>query len=114
MTRTIGLLAWLLAVAGCVSAFATQYAGSSSLSPADAFDCAQREVVRLGYTIQDANRDAGLIRSQTATPQAMRMDGTPLLYELTVNIVRGTPTQLSVTAHEKAHADALLAACSGR
>ena len=68
----------------------------------------------MGYTVQDANRDAGLVRAKTPQPTGMKLDGTPFFDEVTVSITTAPGsgrTMLNVTATERSHADAILAAC---
>ena len=110
----LAIIAAALGIAsGCGSAYAKQYVAASALEPATAFDCAQRVVSRLGYTVEEANRDAGLVRARTPQPIGMNLGtGQAMFGEITVTVLRGSGTQISVTANQKAHADSVLADCA--
>ncbi len=112
--RSHRLLVLSVTAAACTSVYGNQYRTESALEPATVFDCVQAKVNALGYTVQDANRDAGLVRAKTAQPTGMKLDGTPFFDEVTVSITKDAGsgrTVLNVTATKRADADSLLAAC---
>lgn len=62
-SAALSLLAFIL-VAACNAPKSLQIASPMALD--QAFDCAVREVNRAGYTVQDANREAGFIAAERA------------------------------------------------
>lgn len=108
--------ALLSMLAACAIVSPKQYRSSTTLTPVATFDCAQAKLAGLGYTIQDANREAGFVRARETEPSNIRLNGELYYAEVTISVVtdpRSQKTTLNVTATEKAHATAILAACGG-
>lgn len=104
------------AIAACANVSPRQYQSSTTLTPASAFDCAQAKLPSLGYTVQDANREAGFVRARATKPSGVLLNGQIYYAEVTISVVTDPRTQqttLHVTATDKSHAAALIAACGG-
>lgn len=96
---------WLAAavtvlLAGCMSAHGQKMQVRSELPRAEAYECLLRQVNELGYTVQEADKDSGVLSAESPDPTGMKLTGEPVHGTLTISIVEDDPrsgTQLNVT-----------------
>lgn len=66
MTQRLVMLGFVLFCTACATA-PVSYHGSLGAGPQDAYSCAMQQLNMLGYTVEDADRDAGFIRGRKQT-----------------------------------------------
>ena len=78
------------------------FSGPAPASVAATFDCANRTLSEMNYTVVAAERESGLLRAERRNQASMAsviMGGKDTFDELTVNIIRGQPNNtMRITA----------------
>ena len=88
-------------LSACGSRAPMDFSGPAPAPVTATFDCVNREINQMGYTVTTAERDSGLLRAERrnqADIGSRIMGGKDTFDEITVSIIRGEPNTMRITA----------------